>query len=315
MRLIFAGTPDFAAAALGALIRAGHDIALVLTQPDKPAGRGMKLSASAVKLLALEHRLPLLQPASLKSAEVQKTIDEIKADTMIVAAYGLILPQALLNLPRLGCLNIHASLLPRWRGAAPIHRAIEAGDKQTGITIMQMDAGLDTGDMLLARAMAIEPDDTTASLHDKLAELGAQCIVDALARQQCSGPGDNKWARTKQPSEGVTYAHKITKQEARIDWRLSATEIERKIRAFNPYPIAFTQLKGETLRIWRAQVAASANHAAPGTINIHNNQIVTIDCGSGGLQLDEVQKPGGKRISSMQFLASNDIKAGDKFDV
>ncbi|MGB9149890.1 MAG: methionyl-tRNA formyltransferase [Burkholderiales bacterium] len=308
MRLIFAGTPDFAAVALAALIRAGHVVPLVLTQPDRPAGRGMKLHASPVKLLAQQHGIAVFQPLSLKNAEAHKIIADVQADVMIVAAFGLLLPQAVLDIPARGCLNIHASLLPRWRGAAPIHRAIEAGDRETGITIMQMDAGLDTGAMLLAREINIAADETTGSLHDKLARLGAECVVDVLARLEQIKP-------VAQPDEGVTYARKITKEEARIDWNQSVQSIERKVRAFNPSPVAFGRLNGENLRIWRARAApASAQSQRPGIINIYNNHIVTVDCGDGALRLEEVQKAGGKRLDIEKFLSGNAINSGQKFD-
>jgi methionyl-tRNA formyltransferase len=309
MRLIFAGTPEFAAAALDALLRAGHDIALVLTQPDRPAGRGMKLQPSPVKQLALEKNLPVFQPSSLKNIEAQKIIADVDADSMIVAAYGLILPQAVLDLPKYGCLNIHASLLPRWRGAAPIHRAIETGDEETGITIMQMDAGLDTGAMLLTRKINIAADDTTASLHDKLSALGALAIVDTLKQREQLIP-------IPQPVEGITYAHKISKEEARIDWQQSAVAIERKIRAFNPYPVAFALLHGELLRIWRAEaLPAKGKRLIPGEINNYNNQILTVGCGAGILRPQEVQKAGGKRLGIEVFLAGNIINSDEKFDL
>ncbi|MGB8856161.1 MAG: methionyl-tRNA formyltransferase [Burkholderiales bacterium] len=308
MRLIFAGTPDFAAVALAALIRAGHVVPLVLTQPDRPAGRGMKLHASPVKLLAQQHGIAVFQPLSLKNAEAHKIIADVHADVMIVAAFGLLLPQAVLDIPARGCLNIHASLLPRWRGAAPIHRAIEAGDRETGITIMQMDAGLDTGAMLLAREINIAADETTGSLHDKLARLGAECVVDVLARLEQIKP-------VAQPDEGVTYARKITKEEARIDWNQSAQSIERKVRAFNPSPVAFGRLDGENLRIWRARAApASKQSQRPGKINIYNNHIVTVDCGDGALRLEEVQKAGGKRLDIEKFLSGNAMNSWQKFD-
>jgi methionyl-tRNA formyltransferase len=309
MRLIFAGTPEFAAAALDALIRAGHEIALVLTQPDRPGGRGMKLQPSPVKQLAQEKNLTVFQPPSLKNADAQKVIAEVHADAMIVAAYGLILPQAVLDMPLQGCLNIHASLLPRWRGAAPIHRAIEAGDDETGITIMQMDAGLDTGAMLLTRKIPIQADETTASLHDKLAKLGAECIVEVLAQSQCYAP-------VAQPEAGVTYAHKIRKEEAKIDWQQSAQNIERKIRAFNPYPVAYSILRGELLRIWSAEaLPAKGKVLLPAELNNYNNQILTVGCGKGILRPQEVQKAGGKRLRIEAFLVGNTIQSDEKFDL
>ncbi|MEY4729952.1 MAG: hypothetical protein RL020_1110 [Pseudomonadota bacterium] len=308
MRLIFAGTPEFAAAALAELIRAGHEISLVLTQPDRPGGRGMKLQPSAVKLLAQQHDIPVFQPLSLKNPEAQKVIADVHADAMIVAAYGLILPQAVLDLPMQGCLNIHASLLPRWRGAAPIHRAIEAGDSETGITIMQMDAGLDTGAILLMRKINIDADDTTGSLHDKLAKLGAAYIVDVLAQSE-------RYAPVTQAEAGVTYAHKIRKEEAKIDWQLSAQSIERKIRAFNPYPVAYAISRGELLRIWSAEaLPAKGKVLLPGEINNYNNQILTVGCGKGILRPLEVQKAGGKRLGIEQFLAGYALTNGEKFD-
>ena len=271
MRLIFAGTPEFAQVALAALHAAGHEIVLVLTQPDRPAGRGMKLQPSPVKQWALDHHVPVAQPRSLRldgkypedAAAARQTLLDAKADAMIVAAYGLILPQWVLDLPPKGCLNIHASLLPRWRGAAPIHRAIEAGDTQTGITIMQMDAGLDTGDMLLVLPCAIAPTDTTAVLHDRLATLGGQAIVQALASL-------DSLPRQPQPLEGVNYAHKIDKAEAALDWALSAEVLARRIRAFDPFPgmtVPLATASGvETLKIWQAVAEAAPKTAQPGTV-------------------------------------------------
>ena len=257
MKLIFAGTPEFAAQALSAIVAAGHEVALVLTQPDRPAGRGMKLQASPVKQCALEHGIAVAQPLSLRldgkypedAAAAKAAIDAAQADVMVVAAYGLILPQWVLDTPRLGCLNIHASLLPRWRGAAPIHRAIEAGDAETGITIMQMDIGLDTGDMLLVEKTPIEPTDTTASLHDRLATLGGRMIVEALELAACGG-----LRAVPQPAEGVTYAHKIEKAESSIDWSLPADVIDRRVRAFDPFPGASTECRGEAIKVWRCEM-------------------------------------------------------------
>ena len=261
MKLIFAGTPEFASVAMKALVDAGHEIVLVLTQPDRPAGRGMKLQASAVKQFALDHNIPVAQPRSLRldgkfpeeaalgKAAIDKAIAD-GAEVMIVAAYGLILPQWALTSPKLGCLNIHASLLPRWRGAAPIHRAIEAGDATTGVTIMQMDVGLDTGDMLLRDELPILDTDTTGSLHDKLAEMGGDLIVKTLAEL-----ADLK--AVKQPEAGITYAHKIEKLEAQIDWSQNAEVITRRIRAFNPFPGAVTSLNGEQIKVWGAEVGRS----------------------------------------------------------
>jgi len=310
MKLIFAGTPEFAREALAALHAAGHDIALVLTQPDRPAGRGMKLQASPVKQFALAHGIPVGQPHSLRldskypdeAAAAKAQIDAVQADAMVVAAYGLILPQWTLDTPRLGCLNIHASLLPRWRGAAPIHRAIEAGDAQTGTTIMQMDAGLDTGDMLLVEAEAIGPTDTAAALHDRLAAQGGRLIVQAMARLQAGEP----LVRTPQPVEGITYAHKIEKNEAAIDWALPAAVIERKVRAFDPFPGCTAQLqtdKGvEVLKVWAATV--HEGQGEPGAVLHRDAHQLVMACGQGALSLSTVQRPGGKRVPVQSLLAT-----------
>ena len=300
MKLIFAGTPEFAASALQALIDAGHDIALVLTQPDRPAGRGMKLKASQVKTLALAHGLPVSQPLTLKTAEAQAEIAAVGAEVMVVAAYGLILPKAVLEMPTRGCLNIHASLLPRWRGAAPIHRAIEAGDAETGVTIMQMDVGLDTGDMLLTVREPIHADDSTGSLHDRLAAQGAQAMVAALAQLDALSP-------QPQPAEGVTYAEKIGKAEAQLDWSLPAEVLHRKIRAFNPFPGASTLAGGEALKIWQAQLADGAG--APGEVLAADADGVRIACGSGALLATQLQAAGGKRLAAREFLAGHSLPA------
>ncbi|HTJ97747.1 MAG TPA: methionyl-tRNA formyltransferase [Rhodocyclaceae bacterium] len=302
MNLIFAGTPEFAAAALEALIAAGHTIKLVLTQPDRPAGRGMQLQASAVKQVAVRHNLPVYQPEKLRDPATHEPIRAEQADCMVVAAYGLILPQAVLDIPRMGCLNIHASLLPRWRGAAPIHRAIEAGDAKTGITIMQMDAGLDTGAMLLKAEMEIAADDTTASLHDKLAAQGANLIVAALAQYAELTP-------IAQPEAGMTYAAKISKAEARIDWQLSAEQLERRIRAFDPFPGAVTELNGSTIKIWRAEIVDV--HGQPGEVLLADGQQVLVACGQQALSLQVLQKPGSKRLSVGEFQRSNPLNKGD----
>lgn len=300
MKLIFAGTPEFAASALQALIDAGHDIALVLTQPDRPAGRGMKLKASPVKTLALAHGLPVSQPLTLKTAEAQAEIAAVGAEVMVVAAYGLILPKVVLEMPTRGCLNIHASLLPRWRGAAPIHRAIEAGDAETGVTIMQMDVGLDTGDMLLTVREPIHADDSTGSLHDRLAAQGAQAMVAALAQLDALSP-------QPQPAEGVTYAEKIGKAEAQLDWSLPAEVLHRKIRAFNPFPGASTLAGGEALKIWQAQLADGAG--APGEVLAVDADGVRIACGSGALLATQLQAAGGKRLAAREFLAGHSLPA------
>ncbi len=317
MRLIFAGTPEFARAAQERLHAAGFDIVLVLTQPDRPAGRGMKLQASPVKAFALDKNIPVAQPRSLRldgkypedAAAAREAICAANADVMIVAAYGLILPQWVLDTPRLGCLNIHASLLPRWRGAAPIHRAIEAGDAETGVTIMQMDAGLDTGDMLLIEREPIRADDTTSALHDRLATLGARMIVEALELAACGG-----LVRTPQPADGVTYAHKIEKHEAAIDWTNAADLITRRVRAFNPFPGASAVLGEETLKIWSARSLPGASNVAPGTVLAVHADAVDVAAGEGVVQLLQVQRAGGKRLAVADFLRGFDIKPGMTFE-
>lgn len=317
MRLIFAGTPEFAQVAMAALHTAGHEIVLVLTQPDRPAGRGMKLQPSPVKQWALQHQVPVAQPRSLRldgkypedAAAARETLLAAEADAMVVAAYGLILPQWVLDLPPKGCLNIHASLLPRWRGAAPIHRAIEAGDAETGITIMQMDAGLDTGDMLLVRAEPIWPTDTTAVLHDRLATLGGQAIVQALASLDAL-------PHQPQPSEGVTYAHKIEKAEAALDWALPADVLARRIRAFDPFPgmtVPLAMADGtETLKLWQAVAEPGAPVAEPGTVLAADASGVRVACGQGQLCLTQLQRPGGKRLNAADFLRGCPLQAGQR---
>ncbi len=303
MKLIFAGTPDFAATALAALVAAGHDVALVMTQPDRPAGRGMALQASPVKQLAERHGLPVFQPATLKDPAAQERVRAVAADVMVVAAYGLILPQAVLDLPRHGCLNIHASLLPRWRGAAPIQRAILAGDTESGVCIMQMEAGLDTGPVLLSGALPIGSETTAASLHDELAALGARLIVEALARLPLPA--------VAQPEAGVTYAAKLEKAEALIDWRQPAAAIDRQVRAFNPFPGAATQLAGLQVKIWRASPVAGAG--TPGELLAVDRDGLVIACGDGALRVTELQKAGGKRLPAAQFLAGHPLSAGERF--
>lgn len=305
MKIIFAGTPAFAAQALTAIIAAGHEVALVLTQPDRPAGRGMALQPSAVKQVALAHGIEVFQPLSLKDAEAQARLAGLAAEVMVVAAYGLILPQAVLDLPRHGCLNIHASLLPRWRGAAPIQRALLAGDAETGVCIMQMEAGLDTGPVLLREAFPIAGGDTTATLHDKLAACGARLIVDALARLPLPA--------APQPAAGVTYAHKIEKAEAAIDWTRSAAELDRHLRAFNPFPGAQAQFAGQTVKLWAAQPVAGAGE--PGCVLAVDRQAVVVACGSGALAVTELQKAGGKRLPVREFLAGHPLQPGDRFTV
>ncbi|WP_411885095.1 methionyl-tRNA formyltransferase [Polaromonas sp. YR568] len=319
MRVIFAGTPEFARAALERLHAAGFEIPLVLTQPDRPAGRGMKLQASPVKQWAENARITVAQPRSLRldgkfpddAAAAREAILAARADVMVVAAYGLILPQWVLDTPRLGCLNIHASLLPRWRGAAPIHRAIEAGDAETGITIMQMDAGLDTGDMLLVDKMPITADDTTASLHDRLAGLGGRLIVEALELAACGG-----LTATPQPTGGVTYAHKIEKHEALVDWTQSAAVLERRIRAFNPFPGAAGVLAGQTLKFWRAEILAGAARPAgaeAGQVLAAGAEGIDIAAIDGVLRVSRLQKAGGKALDAADFLRGFDIRPGMVF--
>lgn len=305
MRVIFAGTPEFAAQALKVIVEAGHEVVLVLTQPDRPGGRGMALQPSAVKKLALEKGIEVFQPLSLKDETAQQKLAALAAEVMVVAAYGLILPQAVLDLPRFGCLNIHASLLPRWRGAAPIQRALLAGDAETGVCIMQMEAGLDTGPVLLRGAFPIAPEDTTASLHDRLAELGANLIVEAL--------GKLPLAASIQPDAGVTYAHKIEKAEAMIDWHRSAVEINRHIRAFNPFPGAQALLGGQTIKLWQATPVAGSGEI--GQILAVDRKSLVVACGEGALAISELQKAGGKRLPVQQFLAGNSLKVGDRFDL
>jgi methionyl-tRNA formyltransferase len=318
VKAIFAGTPEFARAALERLHGAGFDIPLVLTQPDRPAGRGMKLQASPVKQFAQAHGIPVAQPRSLRldgkypqdAAAAKEAIEAARADVMVVAAYGLILPQWVLDTPRLGCLNIHASLLPRWRGAAPIHRAIEAGDAQTGVTIMQMDAGLDTGAMLLREAVPIAPDDTTASLHDKLAALGGRLVVEALELAACGG-----LAPLPQPDDGVTYAHKIEKAEAAIDWAQPADAIARRIRAFDPFPGATGVLAGETIKLWSGEALPGAvGDSTPGRIETVGPAGVDVRCGRGLLRLTQLQRAGGRRLPVADFLRGFDVKPGMAFE-
>ena len=295
---------------MAALITGGHEVVLVLTQPDRPAGRGMKLQPSPVKALALQHGIPVAQPRSLRldgkypdeARAGQAALLAAGAEVMVVAAYGLILPQWVLDLPPRGCLNIHASVLPRWRGAAPIHRAIEAGDAATGITLMQMDAGLDTGDMLRVAHEPIRLDDTTASLHDRLATLGGELVVQGLA-------APDALVRTPQPAEGITYAHKIDKVEAAIDWAQPAAVIERRVRAFDPFPGASFVLDGEVVKLWRAAVRPGLA-GAPGTVLAAQDGMLTVACGDGALDLLQLQRPGGRRIDAAALLQARPGLAG-----
>ncbi|WP_425261942.1 methionyl-tRNA formyltransferase [Rubrivivax sp. RP6-9] len=309
MRVGFAGTPEFAAVALRALLAAGLPVPLVLSQPDRPAGRGMKLQASPVKQCAQAHGIPVAQPRSLRldgkfpddAAAARQALQAADLDVLVVAAYGLILPPWVLQTPRRGCLNIHGSLLPRWRGAAPIHRAIEAGDAETGITIMQMDAGLDTGPMLLWQAQPITADATTASLHDTLAALGGRLVVQALQTLDTLRP-------VPQPDAGVTYAHKIEKAEGAIDWRLPAVQIERRIRAFDPFPGCSGVLAGEPVKLWRAAVVPG--QGAPGTVLEAGAGRLVVACGDGALELLELQRTGGRRVAARDFLHGHPVAPG-----
>jgi methionyl-tRNA formyltransferase len=302
--------------ALERLHDSGFAIPLVLTQPDRPAGRGMKLHASPVKAFALDHGMAVAQPRSLRldgkypddAVAAKAAIEAARADVMVVAAYGLILPQWVLEAPRLGCLNIHASLLPRWRGAAPIHRAIEAGDAQTGVTIMQMDAGLDTGDMLLAERVDLAEDDSTGTLHDKLAVLGGRLVVDVLQRA-----ARGQLQPVRQPDEGITYAHKIEKAEAAIDWSLPAEAIARRIRAFDPAPGATATLRGESIKLWAARVVQAGSDASPGEIVAAGPAGIDVACAPGLLRITALQRAGGKRLAAADFLRGFELTPGMRF--
>ena len=319
MKLIFAGTPEFARIALAQLHAAGHEIMLILTQPDRPSKRGMKVHPSPVKQFALDHALALAQPRSLKldgkypedAKAARALLAAVQADAMVVAAYGLILPQWALDVPARGCFNIHASLLPRWRGAAPIHRAIEAGDLETGVTLMQMDAGLDTGDILLIEKCAVAPDDTTATLHDKLAALGADLVVRALA-----DVAEGNLKPVRQPLEGVTYAYKIEKHEAEIDWAQPADLIARRVRAFDPFPGASTQFGGETLKIWSASVGAGLPPPAAefGLISALADDSINVVAMNSVVSITELQRPGGRRLPVADFLRGFDLSVGMVFE-
>ena len=308
MKIIFAGTPPFAAAALAALHAHGHQIALVLTQPDRAAGRGMKLRASAVAGEAARLGVPLAKPDSLKGVSIRNTLNAVAPDAMVVAAYGLILPQSVLDIPKYGCINIHGSLLPRWRGAAPVQRAIEAGDTETGIAIMQMNTGLDTGPVLLTRTCAISPDETSGTLFEKLTSMAATAIVDALEKLPLL-------QATAQAVEGVTYARKIDKAETHIDWSQPAAVIERRMRAFDPTPGCEGTLVDEPLKIWRARLSPVSNDAsiAPGTVSAVTPERLTVQCGVGALDLITVQKSGGKRMSIADFIRGLTIQPGSRF--
>lgn len=305
LRVGFAGTPEFAAVALRALLAAGFEVPLVLSQPDRPAGRGLKLQPSPVKTEALAHALTIAQPRSLRldgkfpdeAAMGRTALQAAQLDVLVVAAYGLILPAWVLALPRLGCLNIHASLLPRWRGAAPIHRAIEAGDAETGITIMQMDEGLDTGAIVSMERLAIGSDETTAALHDRLADLGGRMVVAALQQAQRT-----PLSVQPQPEEGVIYAHKIEKTEAAIDWSQDAAQIARRVRAFDPFPGATFEWEGEVVKLWQATVCDDGRQAPAGTVLEAQGDRLVVACGRGALALRQVQRPGGKRQAVSVFM-------------
>ncbi len=310
LRIAFAGTPEFAATALAALLQAGHQVVVVYTQPDRPAGRGHKLMPSPVKSLAFDRNLPIAQPRNFKTQESLEKLREWQPDIMIVAAYGIILPQSALDIPRLGCLNIHASLLPRWRGAAPIQRAIQAGDSETGITIMQMEAGLDTGPMLLKRAIPIQENESAGSLHDRLAVLGGQAIVEALAELTSLVPEIQDESR-------ACYAKKLGKQEGAIDWRLSAQEIHRTLRAFTPWPGTYSFNQGEQVKILQAQVVAGGSQPAPGTIEKRDSNGILVACGTDSLLITKLQLPGAKPLAVMDFVNGNQgrLPVGQRFDL
>jgi methionyl-tRNA formyltransferase len=305
MRLAFAGTPEFAERTLAALIAAGHDLALVLTRPDKPAGRGQKVAESPVKRFAGEHGLAVFQPRTLRDPDALARLAEARPEALVVAAYGLILPQEALDLPPLGALNVHASLLPRWRGAAPIQRALLAGDEQTGITIMRMDAGLDTGPMYAQRAIPITGHDDSGTLHERLASLGAQLMVEVLAELVAG-----RAQATAQPTEGVTYASKIEKSDSRLDWSRPAPELERAVRAFRPAPGASTSLGGEPVKIWGAHTSAESGE--PGRVLAADNHGVSIACGRGALVVTELQRAGGRRLAASEFLRGKALHAGER---
>jgi len=307
LNIIFAGTPEFAAISLAALIQSNHHICVVYTQPDRPAGRGRKLTASPVKQLALQRGILVNQPDSLKDETEQHTLAGYQADVMVVVAYGIILPEAILKVPKYGCINVHASLLPRWRGAAPIQRAILAGDKESGVTIMQMDRGLDTGDMLLNKSTPIEDNDTAQTLHDRLAVLGADALLETLGLVS-----DNQLLPQKQDDALATYAAKLQKSEAAIDWQHSAQRIHRQVCAFNPWPVAHTTLNGDTVRIWRSQVPSQACDKAPGTVIAESRQGIDVATGSGVLRITQLQFPGGKPLLASEYLNAHSL-IGEEF--
>ncbi|UCM45009.1 methionyl-tRNA formyltransferase [Aeromonas dhakensis] len=299
LKLIFAGTPDFAARHLAALLSSDHEVVAVYTQPDKPAGRGQKLTASPVKELALAHDLPVYQPASLRKEEAQTELAALGADLMVVVAYGLILPKVVLDTPRLGCINVHGSLLPRWRGAAPIQRSIWAGDAETGVTIMQMDVGLDTGAMIRKMSCPIAADETSASLYDKLAELGPQALVQTIDAMAAGNI-----AAEAQDDALANYAEKLSKEEARIDWSMEAVAIERCIRAFNPWPISWFEVADQTVKVWQAEVITQDHGQRAGTLLKADKQGIDVATGKGVLRLLTLQPPGKKAMSVTDLLNS-----------
>jgi len=304
LRIIFAGTPEFSVPPLKRLIGGDHQVVAVYTQPDRPSGRGRKLTLSPVKHVALDHGLPVRQPESLRGRQTADELRQLEADLMVVVAYGLLLPQSVLDAPRLGCVNVHASLLPRWRGAAPIQRAILAGDQETGITIMQMEAGLDTGPMYLTRRLAISPRETGGGLHDKLAALGAEALMDALP-----GIADGSLTPTPQEGDKATYAKKLTKEEALIDWRRSAVEIDRMIRAFDPWPVAHTRLEGTTLRIWGSELPdLGPGGALPGAVIATSRSGIDVATGKGVLRITRLQQPGKRTMTAAELLNARELQ-------
>ncbi|GAD31270.1 methionyl-tRNA formyltransferase [Photobacterium leiognathi lrivu.4.1] len=299
LRIVFAGTPDFAARHLAALLSSQHDVVAVYTQPDRPAGRGKKLTASPVKAIALENDIPVYQPVSLRNEEAQQELAAIDADIMVVVAYGLLLPQEVLDTPRLGCINVHGSILPRWRGAAPIQRSIWAGDTETGVTIMQMDIGLDTGDMLKVATLPIEATDTSATMYEKLADLGPDALIDCL-----SDIADGTAVAVKQDDEQANYAKKLSKEEALIDWTMNAAAIERCVRAFNPWPMSYFTVAEQNVKVWQTAVEADNQGKAPGTILSADKQGILVATGNGALRLISLQPPGKKAMSAADLLNS-----------